>query len=170
MNEDSNQLEYGPVFVSSGKHKGRIGYCDNDETIFTDEELDAAIDDTVNGTPGVIIYFGSPGISNNFYLVPATSIRAVTTQDLMQRREVLSRSCFLGCLPGHGRKQYRDLQELHYVDTTLIDRMIEARYRTHTKGRNIFISHSSLDKTFARWISTDLKAANQKPLARRMGN
>ncbi|WP_449466257.1 toll/interleukin-1 receptor domain-containing protein [Stenotrophomonas humi] len=163
MKQNTDELEYGPVFVSDGEHKGRIGYYDNDETIFTAEELKADIDDDVEGTPGVIIYFGSPGITRDFYLMPATAIRAVTTQDLMERRETLSRSCYLGGMRGHGRKYVRDLQELHYVDTTLIDRMIDARYRTHTKGRNVFISHSSLDKTFARWISTDLKAAGHSP-------
>ncbi|MBF5055095.1 transmembrane sensor domain-containing protein, partial [Alcanivorax sp. 521-1] len=63
--------------------------------------------------------------------------------------------------PGAVQNSY--LAELHYVDTTLIDRMIEARYRNTSHGAKVFISHSSRDKTFARWIGTDLKAAGHTP-------
>lgn len=160
MKQTKDELEYGPIFVLDGEHKGCIGYYDDDDTIFTAEELEADSDEDVMGIPAVIVYFGSPLTTNEYYSIPATSVRPVTTQDLMERREVLSKSCYLY---RNSKNYVRNLQELHYVDTTLIDRMIDARYKIHTRGRNVFISHSSLDKTFARWISTDLKAAGHNP-------
>jgi len=55
------------------------------------------------------------------------------------------------------------LSELHYVDSVLVDRMIQARYSNTSNGSKIFISHSSKDKAFATWIGTDLKGAGHKP-------
>jgi len=60
-------------------------------------------------------------------------------------------------------KELSFLAELHYVDSVLVDRMIQARYSNTSTGSRVFISHSSKDKVFATGIGTDLKGAGHTP-------
>lgn len=162
---DDTDIPYGPVKIIEGPHKGRIGYYDDtdteyDEDINWDEIGDV---DEVAGPSVAIVYFGSFFVAKEHYLIPFDYIRTVTTDDLMKRREELSRLCGAFTETDDPKKELVYLTELHYVESTLIDRMIEARFKRTEKGRKIFISHSSTDKPFARWIATDLKAAGHTP-------
>ncbi len=175
--------DWGPVIVVKGDHKGRIGYYDDDGSLFSDEEnidpefLDSDSwrdtgdieEENLKVLDVAIVYFGSFFIAKGYYLLPHNYIRPVTTDDLMKRREELHNLC-----DGFARIRDPDLEveleeegsflrELHYVDSVLVDRMIEARYSNVKNGSRIFISHSSEDKPFARWIATDLKASGHKP-------
>ncbi len=178
-------LDWGPVFINGGRHKGRIGYCDDEDVIFSDDEditpelLECKswrepedIDDLDEGVKVLnvaIVYFGDFFLAKECWLIPEEYLRPVTTEDLMKRREELQKLC---CgltvkkdpeLDIEPEEENTYLRELHYVDSILIDRMIQARYSNTEKAMKIFISHSSKDKPFARWISTDLKAAGHNP-------
>lgn len=172
---DFQEIPYGPVKIIAGPHIGRIGYYDDDEIEFDDDiDLSSMSEEeaeTVEGKDVAIIYFGDMLLTLNkgYYLIPFEHIRLVTTDDLMKRREELYRLCG-GFKPLDNPDlildEYEQLdycQELHYVDSILIDRMIQARYSNNKNGAKIFISHSSKDKTVAIWISTDLKNAGHTP-------
>ena len=96
-------------------------------------------------------------------------LRPVTTDDLMKRREELYELC-----GAHASaidlewnldiaEEYSYMRELHYVDSVLTERMVQARYSNNKVGASVFISHSSADKQFANWLGTDLKAAGHSP-------
>ncbi|MEM8780739.1 MAG: toll/interleukin-1 receptor domain-containing protein [Cyanobacteria bacterium P01_G01_bin.49] len=168
-------MPYGPVKIIDGIHTGRIGYYDDDEIEFDDDidwqSISEEEVETIKGRDMAIVYFGDMIVTINKgpYLIPAEYIRPVTIDDLMKRREELYRLCG-GFKPIDDPDlildEYEQLdycQELHYVDTILLDRIISARYSDQKGGAKVFISHSSKDKVFARWISTDLKAAGHTP-------
>jgi hypothetical protein len=71
-------IEWGPVFVTAGPHKGRIGELDDEDSGYG------------------IVYFGS--IIRHFTNadIPLRSLRRVTTEDLMNRSEEISRMITLG--------------------------------------------------------------------------
>lgn len=145
------ELAYGPVWISDGPHKGRIG-------IYDDDHYDAK-----NKCEKAIVYFGDFKISPGYFIFPFEHISEVTTHALMERRSVLFNSVTsLKKSPLKGEKRVQALEELHLIDGLLADRMLSARLTSTTKGKKIFISHSSIDKQFARWISVDLKNAGYR--------
>lgn len=175
--------DWGPVIVVKGDHKGRIGYYDDDDSLFSDEQSitpdfldnDSWIDvedieeENLKVLNVAVVYFGDFFIAKECYLLPHDYIRAVTTNDLFKRREELYFLCGRFTRIGGAnldvelKEEGSFLRELHYVDSILVDRMIEARYSSVKNGSSIFISHSSEDKPFARWVATDLKASGHEP-------
>lgn len=152
-----DDIDYGPVKIIGGQHAGRIGYYDDNDVEFSGD------DDEV-GAAAAIVYFGSPFIAKEYYVIPELQVRAVTTDDLLKRREELHSLCGAYANTKLKKKEeFNYLAELHYVDSVLVDRMVNARYSKVSSGKKIFISHSSKDKTTARWIGTDLKAAGHAP-------
>lgn len=144
-------IPYGPVLVSDGLHKGRIGiYDDNDYNI--ERKCEEAI-----------VYFGDFQIAPGYFIIPFENISEVTTHSLMERRRVLFDDVTsLKKSPLKGEKRARALEELNLIENLLADRMFSARLTEATKGARVFISHSSKDKQFARWISVDLKNAGHR--------
>lgn len=152
-----DELEYGPVVIADGPFKGRIGYYDNDESV----KVGSSKKETYQ--PHAVVYFGTPLIARGFYFIPFDQIRAVTTHDLLSRRDELARKCYLTPHEKQGKKYIEDLLELHYVESEVVERLIRARHKQVGKGVKVFISHSSIDKGFARQISTDLSAFGHDP-------
>lgn len=156
------EIPWGPVVVVDGPHLGRIGYYD-DDTVCPPDELREynAIKDTDVG----IVYFGAPLMTSGYHYVPLEFLREITTDDLLTRREELNLQC--GMLASHlnttSEERIYGLIELHYIDTLLLNRMMSARYTNDRKGAKVFISHSSKDKGFAKWLATDLSAAGHQP-------
>jgi hypothetical protein len=163
-----DSLDYGPVKVVEGPHKGRIGYMDDRSTIFPDED---GFPDGGNpeGEPIGVVYFGDFFIAKRYYEIPMNHLRDVTTDDLMRRREELHNHCGWVADVQNRNEEWDPeeeldyLAELHYIDTVLIDRMMQARYNNKSKGSKVFISYSSRDKGFATWVGTDLRAAGHTP-------
>lgn len=175
--------DWGPVLVVKGDHIGRIGYYDDQSHLFSNEEYidpefresdfwrDAEDEDEegLEVLDVAIVYFGDYFIAKGYYVLPYDYIRAVTTDDLMKRREELHGLCGRFArikdpdLDVEPEEEDSFLRELHYVDSILVDRMVEARYSNVENGASVFISHSSEDKPFARWIAADLKASGHKP-------
>lgn len=145
------EIPYGPVWIAGGPHKGRIGiYDDNDYNI--DRKCEEAI-----------IYFGDFQIAPGYFIIPFENISAVTTHALMGRREELFDAVTsLKKSSLKGEKRARALEELHLIEGLLADRMFSARLTEVNQGARVFISHSSKDKQFARWIAVDLKNAGHR--------
>jgi hypothetical protein len=180
---DVNEINYGPVYILGGEEAGRIGYYDDDDTLF-ERDLnhwqksifsdDLAWEDYENDNGEVekslevaIVYFGDYWLSSSYTFIPFEYIRPATTDDLLMRRESLSKQVDRSATR-NGRElevneELKVYKELHYVETELVGRMVDLRYGNNTNGAKVFISHSSKDKQIATWISTDLKAAGHTP-------
>jgi hypothetical protein len=145
--------EYGIVLVTAGPHEGRIGEYDDD-----DDEGDRAI-----------VYFGHPLIAPGYRTIPATYLTPVTTSDLMRRLEEIFSLVGLkgrvsGARPQRGRdRRVEFLTELALVQDQLADRLFQAQFQAGSRGPKVFISHSSLDKQFARWLAVDLANRGYRP-------
>jgi hypothetical protein len=150
VNFTSSNFEYGPVVVTRGPHKGRVG------------ELD---DDTVKGTRAYgYVYFAGFGITRNNALLPMSHFRLPNTRDLLDRHEDLWRSLTAySSNPLAGEPRIEALQELAYVADLLNDRMFDAQFMTKHDGLSLFLSHSSIDKAFVRGLAVDLAALGHKP-------
>jgi len=154
------ELEYGPVVIEGWFNENRIGYYDDDDVCDDDENEDCAV-----------VYPGNMFISMDlgYYVIPYEHIRPVTTDDLMMRREELHKliGVSLARLPKDERPpleaRYRALVELSYVEGVLMDRIFEARFGEHRGKKEVFISHSSKDKNFAKWLAVDLANTGHKP-------
>lgn len=150
MNFTSSDFEYGSIIVTKGPHKGRIGALD---------------DTTTQGkrTYGYV-YFAGFGIASTYALVPISYLRRPNTRDFLDRRETLWRAItpyLENALEGDERIDA--LQELAYVDGLLNDRMFEAQFMSKNDGVTIFLSHSSIDKSFVRALAVDLASMGHKP-------
>lgn len=136
------KISYGPVLVVDGRHKGRIGYYDDNR-------------DTDNAC---IVYFGNMLIAKKDAFIPPSFLMGITTDVLMKRLEELQ--TILTPYNQHhanGSRRITLLEELNYIEGILADRMFEARTQRRNAKATVFISHSSSDKQFARWLSVDLK-------------
>ena len=140
-------LEYGPVIITRGKHKGRIGCYD---------------DENDSGKKG-FVYWGDMVMSlDDFDLIPLRSLSSeISTYALVNRIEQLQtlvariRAKTLGAIDYRLCTQL--LSELLYAESVLNQRYIETTYLTSKQSVGIFISHSSEDLTFSRCLATDLK-------------
>jgi len=156
---------YGAVKVISGEFKGRIGYYEDDDTIFP-EGYEYDEDDENEIPEGVlqvaIVYFGYFSIATEYYGIPYDDLEYATMHDLMTRKNELTELC-----SPYNKTSYKKLcsyfSELHYVETTLLDKIVEQRYMSKPNGAKVFISHSSLDKPFAKILCMDLEANGYVP-------
>lgn len=171
-------MDYGPVYITEGPHKGRIGYYDDEDTLFNDEVISTEFEGvdgwnymeeepTIKTLQVSIVYFGDFFLSENYSVVLPQWMRSITTDDLLRRREEISRTQGLFAVSNKvsldNEEKFALFRELHYVESLLVDRMIEARYINGESKATVFISHASSDKQFAKWIATDLKAAGHNP-------
>ncbi len=142
-NAEEVELDWGVVKIVAGRHKGRIGFYDDDD-----------------GKSG-IVYLGDFSLAPGYYLIPRRYLAPVTTDDLMRRHEeLLLLMATLGSHEPYGRlsdaeEHVEHLTEFALVQETLMVRMFTARL-TEGSGMGVFISHSSNDQQFARWLSVDL--------------
>lgn len=138
------QLYYGTVNIVGGKHKGRIGNYDDDD------DLDR----------NAIVYFGHP-LYSGYFVIPYRHIVPVTISDLMNRHnEIIS---ILMSKPKVAVSKRADLlAELSLIEGELAERMFVTRLTSGGKKR-VFISHSSKDKQFARWLAVELANSGHSP-------
>lgn len=156
---------YGTVKVISGEFKGRIGYYDDDDSIFPEDyEWNEENDDvTPEGVIHVaIVYFGYFSLATEHHYIPYDDLEYASMYDLMNRKTELASLC-----SPYNKTSYKKLcsyfSELHYVETTLLEQIVEQRYMNKPSGAKVFISHSSLDKPFAKMLCMDLEANGYIP-------
>lgn len=161
--------KYGIVKVISGEFKGRIGYYDDDDYMFPEDMLcedEESDDDSIdNGIAVAIVYFGHFILATEHHAIPYESLEYASMNDLMRRKEELTRLCSPFTLDNS--KKYKKVcsffSELHLVETTLLEQVVEQRYEKNPSGAKIFISHSSKDKAFAKILCMDLEANGYIP-------
>ena len=132
-------LNYSPVIVTKGPHKGRIGYYDDDET------------------KGCIVYFGDIFLAKYYYIIKPNALsNTIPTPKLLDRLTELKKLLFNA---DENKYNFRLLLELEYCNRMLTERYIKAVYTEPSDSFSIFISHASEDLGFACALATDLKEA-----------
>jgi len=148
MPQSCERLEYGPVAILKGVHRGRIGNFDDDDG------RDA------------IIYFGSMFLCPVYYVIPRKNLRKANTNDLMKRRARIDQELGLWSEAAISiEEKYYLLLEKSWVDGMLNDNIIELWFGKDQalKGTRVFLSHSSKDKPLVNQIATDLAKLNVAP-------
>lgn len=129
------------VYISRGKYKGRIGYCDEIE------DWKAIV------YFGDMLMLGGYAVINEDYLIP------VNTDILIKRQQEIWNEIALGGIKGGHKYRSNLLEEYILVADALTERMENAMFKEAIKQEGVFISYSSEDKQFATWLSVDLKNA-----------
>ena len=137
-------LEYGPIYVTRGRHKGRVFYYDDDHTPKT-----------------AICYVGHPINFCGTFDVQTRYLREPTIDDLMKRREELWRA--LTDIAINKKWDEFDPSDIHefwseksLIDETLADRRMFG-VLGRLDGKSVFLCHSSQDKGWVRMVHDDLK-------------
>jgi hypothetical protein len=138
------ELEYGPVCVTGGRHKGRILYYDDDETDKT-----------------VICYAGHPLDFLGYYLVAKRLLRDPTVDDLLKRRNAI-----WNALSDIARNKQWDVapRDIHALwaekslaDNALFERRMFGEFGQLGEETEVFLCHASSDKGWVRMVNDDLK-------------
>lgn len=140
-----DELDYGPVFVLRGRHKGRILYYDDNETEKTG-----------------ICYVGHPLDFVGTFDVPMRFLREPTVDELLKRREELGRKLIDYAI----NKEWDSVSssEVHaiwaermLVSETLYERRMFGEFGKLSAESEVFLCHSSADKGHVRMVHDDLK-------------
>lgn len=136
-NEHEDVLEYGPVLITKGKYKGKIGYYDDDE----DERA--------------VVYFGDPMLLGSWVTIKHSCLsNTVSTMAIVKNINKLFHKIAESFSI---TDKYNSLQELNYCSDLLNNRYMEAMNKVaENKTSQIFISYSREDETFAKGLATDL--------------
>jgi hypothetical protein len=139
-----DDLDYGPVFVFRGQHKGRILYYDDNETPKT-----------------AICYVGHPVDFVGTYGVPMRFLREPTVDELLKRRDELWRELTDYALSKEWDVSPSEIHELWaermLVSDTLYDRRMFGELGKLSTENEVFLCHSSGDKGRVRMVHDDLK-------------
>lgn len=143
-------IDFGIVKIIKGKYKGYIGYFDDEDGEYSYEKA--------------IVYLGDPKLSTGYIIVPYEYIDdKITTEDLYKRQNKILQKFSEAKFSHDIKKQSQLLAEYLLIETIFSERYIKARFTQKVSGKRIFISHSSVDKTFAKLLATDLAEAGHKP-------
>lgn len=140
-----DEIDYGAVYIISGRHRGRVLYYDDDETSKT-----------------AICYVGHPVDFCGAFDIPKRFLRVPTIDELLKRRGELWRT--LTDIAVHKKWDSVDPDEIHalWAEKSLIMGEITDRQLTgaldNIEGLSVFLCHSSKDKGVVRMIHDDLKA------------
>lgn len=139
--------DFGAVKVIAGKHKGRI----------------ASLED-LESRSGVC-YFGSIVFHETYDLIQLRYLQSVTTDDLWKRKnEIMDLINPFNQLDLDPEVKVDLLFEYHFIYNVLEARWQTAREEVATgKGKRVFISHSSKDDDFSRWLAVDLGNLGHRP-------
>jgi hypothetical protein len=139
-----DDLDYGPVFVCGGRHKGRILYYDDDDTSKT-----------------AICYVGHPLDFAGYVLVPMRFLREPTIDELLHRLRELSRKLTDYAINQEWNASPSDIHELWaekmLANDTLFERRIFGEFGNLSTKSEVFLWHSSADKGYVRMVHDDLK-------------
>lgn len=155
------ELRYGPVAVKQADGSTRVGYYD-------DDDVDGPNDDFA------VVYYCEPPFlfTTKYQLIEHSHLTPIDTDVLWQRRQELQRIIAdhnLAAARGQRsspnfKTLYPLVIELMFVSSLLSDRLIEARRNEGRRGGSrVFISHSSVDKQVAVWLSVDLASEGHLP-------
>ena len=141
--DKKDELIYGPVLITKGSHKGKVGYYDDEDE---DDNL--------------IIYPDMPIHCTDCYTVNRTAATSVIpTKRLAERwseidEELHKNHAIRHLLP---KKEAALLYERILCSDLLTERYLNSMKKLQDQEKiEIFISHSSKDIVFSRAIATDL--------------
>lgn len=138
------ELEYGPVLVTKGKYKGHIWVYDDDDgdTLF--------------------VYPGNPSLCNYYYTIRRTSVSPVIPTEYLVKR-MMELDTLVGRHTPKTDPQLtkEDVLEIMYermlCSDLLTDRYIHSMIKlTDSQKASVFISHASIDLSYAACIASDL--------------
>jgi hypothetical protein len=140
----TNEIPYGPVYVTGGRFRGRVLYYDDDETSST-----------------AICYVGHPIDFVGAYDVPRRFLRNPLIDELLSRREAIWRILTDFAINKKWAVEPVDIHTL-WSEKALIDDVLYERRMLgemeHLPGeKTIFLCHSSADKGFVRMVNDDLR-------------
>jgi hypothetical protein len=106
------EVRYGPVLISGGQHRGRIGYYDDDDY------------------KGAIIYFGDFFMADGYFIIPRRFCKYPTLDALLKRRDAIPHRITWANTQSRLTvdEKYDMLAELHFIDGVINERMFFARY------------------------------------------
>lgn len=154
FSDQEDGLEYGPVKIIGGPHKGRIGILDD-----------------VDGNKAHVYFGDMTKTLDSWTIIPVRYLdNHITTFDLVTRLEDLEREIALyrAQRPLEGRSAPIDAKLVDlYGEYTLALQLltkvyIDTFYLQSDGKKNVFISHSSVDSRLALMIASDLKRAKYR--------
>lgn len=138
-------IDYGPVLITKGPHKGQIGYYDDDE----DNQL--------------IIYPNVPSYCTVFYKVRSTAVTStIPTKRLADRWAEIDQELYTNACTANlsTEEETALLHERILCSDLLTERhFLSMQKMQDQRNTEIFISHSSKDLIFSRALATDLMNA-----------
>jgi len=172
-----NLLEYGPIICVAGRHKGRIGYFDNEDwdcnlckkeccsrdcDFETDDCENCAKFETKHGECPIFaaVYFGEMLFCSTYHTIPIEHCtNDIPMKDLVARIEILQNT-----IPRtkQNKKKSELLQELQYAQELFYEKHASALF-ANKEGKRLFISHSSKDKGLANCLYVDLIEHGHNP-------
>lgn len=142
------ELQYGPILVTKGPNKGRIGIYD---------------DEDVSNPNYLIIYPNVPTFCKNYYTVKQSAVTSVIpTERIAKRWEEIEHVLYCDCFENtlNSEETINLLHERILCSDLLNERYLHAiESIQEPMHNNVFISHSSTDSIIARSIATDLMDA-----------
>ncbi len=146
VDDKKDELIYGPVLITKGSHKGKVGYYDDEDE---DDNL--------------IIYPDMPIHCTDCYTVNRTAATSVIpTKRLAERWSEIDEELYKNLAIRHllPKKEVALLHERILCSDLLTERYLNSMKKLQDQEKiEIFISHSSNDIVFSRAIATDLMDA-----------
>lgn len=144
-----NKKEYGLVAVTAGKHRGRIGIYDDEDS----NDL-------------AIVQFGGLIFARSYASISHKNLTSASTNHLLTRYDQIFFQ--LANLEFSSNKQTDAmasdiLAEALLIAEVLGDRMVATLRRTANKKQKVFISHSSINKAYAKRIAVELAQHGHNP-------
>lgn len=138
-----DDLNYGPILITKGQHKGEIGY-------FDDTDIDGKL----------IVYPDIPIHCTDYYKVSKSAATSVIpTKRLADRWAEIDRRLYENCAMENliPEEEIALLHERIFCSDMLTERHLNSMQKVREQDKtDIFLSHSSKDMAFSRAIATDL--------------
>ncbi len=142
--EAAVSLPYGPVVVTKGRHKGRIGYLDDED-----------------GAYGYV-YWGDMLLSLDHYeQIPLSFLNSeISTNQILRRNyELKNKIAYMrACTRPNYKETTQLLTELLFVEQMLTERYYEVAFLKPQREIKVFLCYSREDGSYAKTLATDLTA------------
>lgn len=147
-----SDLDYGPVFVFRGRHKGRVLYYDDDFTERT-----------------AICYAGHPMDFVGTYDIPRRFLREPTVNDLVERSNRIHQLLSFAAIDRKEKETLKTWQihslwsERSMIENVLFERRMFGELEPLSNNQAVFLCHCSNDKGLVRMVNDDLKHLGLDP-------
>jgi hypothetical protein len=140
----ANEVEYGPVYITGGRFRGRVMYYDDDEDSRT-----------------AICYVGHPLDFVGTYDIPLRFLRDPLIDDLLTRSEAIWRTLTGFAMEKEWLAKPADVHALWsekaLINDVLYERRMLGEMEHIPSEKTVFLCHSSVDKGLVRMVNDDLR-------------